>query len=605
MNNSKDINKIYRYEALLQAIDFFTQRFTLEQLTTNSFEFTNEILTIHSSALFIRFEDKFIQQSKRLYHIENQVIDNTESLNSFPLFHGDIVTERFERFIPKEIIEKFNIKLFIPLIIYDYLHGFIISNGKTMGDLDNEDKIIASTLAKLFRNSFENSRQIDELNQKTKLLDQKIFNLFTINQSAKSLLYQVNLDELYSIATDVFSEITSSKITSFGIYDISSNSIKLLGYKDVSTFSQVFTEFKLLERKYNSNKVIFELEKDKEQLMTIFENWEDFKLIQAKYIILLVKEEILGVVTLSESVNDRLYDNDTFELIEALASFAHIAISNALLFKKINDQKIIIEKKFEVLYKLNQIIRIINKSNDIDEISTLTLKVLSINFGVNKAFMAYNIDDHNYRIDYSIGLDNIEKDELIFNLNSKWGNIIHGDLLVDFQKDAIHNYFDKKILSRIGESNCIVISPLYLYNPDILGTSLPLGLLIVVETKDGLKEEDVLLVDTISRNITPIIYKMNEKEKLLIQYKQDNLDNFLQAVNHKLKERIDYEIDFNIYYKTFNQSPFSDVEYPDYQGEYYLVNNYMFLITYDELDSSEFISLPYFESIEDILEMNI
>ena len=55
---------MYRYHAILQAIDFFTQRFNPEQLGYYSFDFVNEMLFLNSSALFIKENDEFILNNK-------------------------------------------------------------------------------------------------------------------------------------------------------------------------------------------------------------------------------------------------------------------------------------------------------------------------------------------------------------------------------------------------------------------------------------------------------------------------------------------------------------------------------------------------------------
>ena len=50
-------------------------------------------------------------------------------------------------------------------------------------------------------------------------LDEKVFNLFAINQSSKVLLSELDLSVLYNLSIDVFSELTQSALTSFFLYD--------------------------------------------------------------------------------------------------------------------------------------------------------------------------------------------------------------------------------------------------------------------------------------------------------------------------------------------------------------------------------------------------
>jgi hypothetical protein len=533
--------------------------------------------------------------------MEQYKIPHSQALEELPVFHGDIITSKFEMFFSEEEIIKFQMKLVIPLVIHDYLYGFMISNGKILSSLNEDDLIIASALTKLFRNSLENSMQIHELHEKNKQLDQKIFNLFAINQSAKSLLSEISLSALYSLATDVFSEITCSKVTSFGVYDPISKNIKVLGYRNVSTYAPLFTELQLLERTYQSHRVVLEFEKDKEIIKSIFSNWEEFELLQAKYIILLVKDEILGVVTLSEAVNDRLYDEATFELVETLASFTHIAISNALLFAELVTQKERVERKFDILNTLNKIIGNINRSTSIEELSTLTLKVLSLNFGIKKAFFAYREQEH-YIVRHAIGL---EEAEMKFVLNDGWEKALQGEMILDFHEGAIQDFLDKTIMDQIGYSNCMVISPIFVEKASMHEETTPLGFLIVLETNDSLKEEEILLIDTIAKNVSPVIHQMDLNQRIRTEYRIDPLQQFIQAVERKLMERTEYGLNFYLYYKIVDKNPFNKPENFLIEGEEcYVVDNFVFLLTYDLIDEDTFCQIPDFERVEELFDFD-
>jgi hypothetical protein len=531
-----------------------------------------------------------------MYDINKYSIVSSKELDELPLFHGDIIINNFEAFFDEQVIADFDMKIVIPLIIHDFLHGFIVSNGKVMGELEKDDLSVAHVLIQLFGNSLECSINVSELNEKNKQLDQKVFKLFAINQSAKSLLSEVKLNSLYSLATDVFSEITCSRVTSFGIYDLASKTIKVLGYRNVTTYETVYTELKLFNRKYQSSRIVLEFEKDREIIKAIFANWKEFELLQAKYIVLLVKDEILGVVTLSESVNGNSYDKEAFELIETLASFAHIAILNALLFEEILNQKERVEKKFGTLDILNKITRNINRSSSIDEISSLTLKVSSLNFGIKKAFFAYR-SQQGYTVKHIIGLNS---EEINFTINTQWEKALQGEMVLDFCEEAIQAYFDETVIHSIGYSNCIVISPIFIAKSSY-EEQLPIGFLVVFETKDSLKEEEILLIDTITKNISPIIYQMDLNQKIKQQYILDPIEQFVQVVNQKLEERKEYALDFYIYYKKINKSPFTKADTMYIEGEEcYIIDNILFVITYEHIDNQHFTKLPDFETVEEM-----
>lgn len=601
MNSVVSTNSGYCYEALLKAIDFFTQRFNIDQICYYAFEFSNEILTLNGSALFTFEDGKYILKNNRLYDTQTKYIDNTSSLSEIPILHGDIIIHDLDMFFDKKIIEEFKIKMVIPLIINETLYGFIISNGKILDDFNKDDLIIASTLTKLFKSSLENSQHLNELSQKNTQLDQKIFNLFAISQSAKSLLYEVDIDRLYSLATDVFSEITCSKITSFGILDNTTMSIKVLGYRDVLTYNSVCTEFYLNTCDYKDWQIVFDYEKDLDKIKLVFKNWKDFKLLEAKYIILLVKDKILGVVTLSETINSKVYDSSTFELVEALASFTHIAITNALLVKELITSQKRVQNKYNTLSSLNKIIHNINTCINIDEISTLTLKALSVNFGIKRAFFAYRNKDNEYIISHTIGVD-INNQTLV--LNKKWQKVLDGEMLVDYKKEASSVFFDSDILCKVESSNCVVIAPINASkaNPDFsYNKSQPLGFLIIVEAEDSLKEEDILLIDTITKDISPIIRQMDLYNRIRKQYIPDPKIEFKKIIKSKLDERDKYGLEFYLYYKMIIENPFGQEDLPSVDEKlYYKIGSFLFVISDDPIEEDTFYSVPYFASIEEL-----
>lgn len=591
----------YRYQVLLKAIDFFTQRFSMEQIGKYAFEFANEILTLNASALFIKEEKEYVLKNIRLYDLKHYSIASTKELDQIPVLHGDIISKQFELYFSEAVTHTFNIKLLIPLIVGDSLYGFILSDGKILSEFNEGDYIIASTLVKLFANSLENSRQLQELALKNKQLDQKIFNLFATNQSAKSLLAEVDLENLYVLATDIFSEITCSKITSFGIYDSLSNSVKVLGYRNILSYSTVFTEIQLSSRIYNDRKIVLDFSKDIELIKSIFVNWEEFSLLHTKYIILLVKDTILGVVTLSEAVNDRIYDEETFELIETLASFTYIAISNALLFKELEVQRQRIQKKFDVLNKLNAIIQTINEGASIDELFELTLKVLSLNFGVEKAFFAFH-QEEGYILKKAL---NMETTALNIVMNEEWKKAYGGDRIVDFRQDGLKHYFLETEMHQIGKSNCIMIAPLCVSSSYYGDQKTPKGFLVVLETKDSLKEEEILLIDTIAKNISPVIFQMDLNRQMKEEYKVDQAKALIREVKLKLSEREEYDLEFYIYYKIVNKSLFEEVDesFSDEVG--YCIDNILFILSYDDkIDDNSFCIMPRIEKIEEILKFD-
>jgi hypothetical protein len=575
----------YRFEGLLLAIEFFTQRFHLEQLAEFSFEFVNEILTLNASALFIRDGERFVMKQKRLFSDKEYFIPFTGKLRRLVTFHGRTVRSDFTAFFETKDVEHFHMKWAMPLMIDDDLHGFIVSNGKIMGEFIEDDIVMSDTLMRLINNSMENSKHFADLQQSNHKLDQKIFNLFAIHHSTKALLSEVALHRLHEIATDVFSEVSSSQITSFGVVDPITGRLRITGYRNVTSYKQYHGDFELSTSAYNGP-VVLHMERDLERIRALFVNWEQLREMEAEYIILIVKDQIIGMVTLSPPVNDRVYDESTFELIESLATSTFIAISNAMLFEEVNRQREGAENKLKLLTTLNKLVRNLNECTTREELCYFTLKTLQLSFGVRKALICLREDDR-YVIAEMIGwepgsaaykdeigefVDDHEepvlseervlqvKGQTIWTLPlPEWAEAcVEGETLADYMVDGAARFFSNEVLQWMGAGNCAVIAPLTVGNRLVMAEDpYPQGFLIVLETSSSLKEEEVLLIDTIAKNISPVLHQMTVTQTVREQYKLDQRRAFLQVLQEHIESWEQYRVDYYLHYQAYREHPFA------------------------------------------------
>lgn len=504
-----------QFDILLKSIDFFTQRVYIEQIMDYGFEFLKKLLIVKSSALFIRNGKEFQLKRQDGYGISDYHFLSSRKLDELPLFHGRMVTKNINSYLPTEVIELFQIELVVPLMIDTELVGFIVATGKNDSEFNANDLTMVDHLMKLINYSLENNQRFLDFQKINADLDQKIFNLFVINQSTKALLSELKLDKLYAIATDVFSEITGSAVTSFGIYDPLINKIKMSGYRNVSSYMSYYTEFEITNRKYSSN-IVLHLKKNLDAIKSLFVNWEELHKLEAEYIVLIVKDEILGLVTISKSINGESYSRSDFELIESLASTTYIAITNARLFNEIKGQKEQIEKKYDGLTKLNKLIKTINSAQTKDELLTLTLQTLQLGFGVNKAFFAERTANGEYCISKSIGLQETEGQS--YHLPESIKSRLSDDTIYDYDASNIVNYFsEEELVQQFGEMNGIVLSPI-IFNGYIPNNKQIDGFLVVLDTKENLKNEEITVIDTITKNISPILNHMKKYEEMKAQY---------------------------------------------------------------------------------------
>jgi hypothetical protein len=201
-------------------------------------------------------------------------------------------------------------------------------------------------------------------------LDEKIFNLFAINQSAKAMLTEHRLEELYSLAVDVFSELTQSAYTGFFLFDDPSEKYTLKAYRDVfhaNTLNKL--SFTLNEETpVNTLKQIADLSVDAD--IAYFESLylegiAPLEMVNARYVVFIYGKQgkVLGFVTLGETVSGALYKKSAFELVDSLASYTYIALSNAMLLKVVNDQKELLQLKLDRLMTLNTLMKNINSAD--------------------------------------------------------------------------------------------------------------------------------------------------------------------------------------------------------------------------------------------------
>lgn len=576
--------QLSKNNSLLQAIDFFTQKFNIAQLSSYAFEFTNQILSLESSALFIKEEGFFKLIKVKGYDIDHYAIADTPSLQNVATLNGNVMTSGFENYFKVSEIDMFDAKLIIPLIIRDLLYGFIISKGRECSSLSDDDMIMSKALMQLINNSLESSKNIADLQLINKQLDQKIFNLFSINHSSRMLLSELELSRLYSLAIDIFSELTSSRVTSFGLYDEIKNKIVIRGYKDVFSSDKYYGDFELADNAYKGYKAVFHYQNDKEELQQIFKNYDDFKHMDVEHIILLVKDKVLGFVTISKPVNDRAYDQALFELIESLAASTYISFKNAMYFSEIDRQRKSIEQKLHILTNLNSLIRNINSCISLEELCDVAVKTLYYGFNIKKAFIALK-EKNSYFIKNHIGFE-LNDDKLI--INEKWSNI-NKDTFVSFMSSEVPKYLSEQLVSDIGPSNCLVISPINSDNIDIEEDVDIIGYLVVVHTQESLKEEEVLLIETLCNSITPVIKHLQTMKQIKQEYVANQREAFFAALRTKLLNMEKYSIDFYIYYKSILQRPFEERDLGRFsQQEHYYFDNILVVLSYIELYEEDF-----------------
>lgn len=536
--------KLYRYTGLMQAIEYFSQKLVFEQIIEAAFDFINELLIVNNSIVYVLEDGRYTEKKVKGFKDYVIEIENSSKLENLAAFYGNILydKDKIVKFFDSELVNNMGINAIVPLIIEGKLYGFIMINGK---DFVEDDYIISESLMHLINTALENYSRYENLAKVNKELDEKIFNLFAINQSSKVLLSELRINVLYDLSVELFSELTRSTVTSFVLYDERSGRYVLKGFKDVFyKIKDAFVSLCLNENyKINSNKVIIDLENsdDKNYFYHLFEDsHEQVEKLEAKYIVIIIKgNEILGFVTLSDTVTGDEYSSGIFELIESLASSMYIALSNANLFKQVDEQKQIIQRKLDKLISLNKLIKNISSSLRIETLMAVAAKTLEISFSLQKGLLClYDKEAKEFSVSESIGLDEFSNEDIIPNEN--WKRVFEGDCVYEIGQDKVADYIGKAAAEKVGEAQGILIVPIYI---DILEVELS-GAIIIFKY-DGMRldnEENLITLETIAGHIAPVLNNLS-----VIQLQQRfMLPNFVEIFKKELKDEVKAAMDYNI-----------------------------------------------------------
>ena len=542
--------KLYRYTGLVQAIEFFSQRLVFDQIVDAAFDFINELLLVKKSAIYILENYAYVPKKIKGFSKKFDNIELSIELNDLATYYGNILYERENliKFLDPELIDSLEINAVVPLIIEDSLYGIIVFQNAN-NNFGEDDYIISESLMRLINTALENFNRYEKLAKVNTELDEKIFNLFAINQSSKVLLSDLRIDSLYDIAVDVFAELTHSKITGFILYDERRDRYTIKSFKDIFYKIQNVNISLMLKNsgKVNPNKIIIDLrnKQDRDYFNCLFEEDnvianDQLNQLEAIYVVLLLKNrQILGFVTLSETVTNSQYGDGIFELIESLAASTYTAISNAKLFETVNEQKALIQRKVDKLISLNYLTRNISSSLRIDTLQEIATKTLQVSFNVVKgAFCLYKKETNEFEFSNTIHIDGC-KGKLI-SPKKNWKRIFEGDCVYGIGQSTVAEYIGEEFVEAIGEVQGVLIIPIYLdmMEIDVLGAIIIFGYSDVQLDN----EENMLIIDTIAGNIAPVLNNL-----LIIQMHQRfTLPNFIELFKRDLKEEVNAALEYNI-----------------------------------------------------------
>lgn len=612
-----------RYNGLVNAIEFFSMRFEIDQLLCYAFDFTYELIAPDKMILWHLKDQKFVSDYK-LGYAREFTFDYHSKYDQIVYFHAGLMQQKeIATLLPEDILQLYSPDFCIPLIMDKDFYGFIALQRNPDHPFTSEDQVLAVALMNLFSTALTSYSSYAKLAKTKSQLDEKIFNLFAMNQSTKALLSELSLKNLYDLSISVFSELTQSSFTAFFIKDEVSENYQLKSYQTVR-----FTDKKIDITLYESDThdfnipVVIDMSNEyvRNSFLSHFYNGQEIiEKINPIYIIALQKEgKLVGFVTLGEKVNTTKYDQSIFELVESLASATFIAINNAMHIEKISQQKVIINNKLTELIKLNNLMKNINSADTYNKVISLVMDTLDHTFGVEMGFFGlYNDDLQKFEITGRLNMeDSCQEIPVSDHLNL----LFEGQPIIEYNSEMVDMILPNYLLIDTNlESTGVVLFPVHI---KMIGIQL-IGFIAILKNRSNLliTDENLVSFEAIATHVAPVIYQLQYAEKIKQIYQPDYSHLFIKQFEIDIREALEFSLElFVIHFSkktslSFETTYTEDISmffkriYPvDKQNILVLTNKEKELTALNELNSEDFIYNIYqlrndFNSVDDFKKL--
>ena len=585
---------LYRYNGLMQAIDFFSNRLSFEQIISSAFEFVNELLTVSKSVMYIFDGNEFIPAEKKGLEDEPARLPSTKKLETFAVFCGAVLYDnaKLEEYFDRDFIKTHQVHIMVPLITETALEGFILLSEKSGGAFVPDDAVICDALMRIFTSALDNHRRLVMLQQTNSELDEKIFNLFAINESSKNLLAQHDMEALYTLSLDVFSELTQSSQTSFFLYDEGSEKYMLKAYKDIQ-YSRVDRESVSLalnrDKPIKATRFLIDTgnPSDVDYFNGLFDEGTDIlSFAKPLYIVLLLKgSEILGLVTLGRTVSGSPYKSGIFELVESLASYTYIAISNAILLDRLDQHKKLLEEKLDRLMSLNRLMKNVNSAEKMETLQELILRTMEVSFGVEKvAFALFQPGDQSLVVSCCAGMT-VDNRSIV--MNERLEKLYKGGIVLETNEQEVYHYIGREMEMAIGEKSGFLAVPVILEKYELQ----LMGALLIFKMRSGLlsDEENLVVMETIANLAAPLLANFMKLEYERKALTVNHRETFLRELKRQTADCLILDtplevIHIKTHFPLFAQNALSEIMEKEFEFVYPVDHNHILIIVVSDFN---------------------
>lgn len=573
------------YEKITKAIEFFSQNLHEEQFTSYGYPFLHDLLDLKKSALFMLKDLKNKQSPYTLLQrintdLDVKTIESSKVLKNLAILHGRYLINNFDQYFEKSLLNNTAINLVIPIINESVLYGFIIS----IDELPYSGNLDYLQVVNIIMNmSFSHIIDQKILKERSSLLRSEVYNLNMLTHLIAEIVAEKDLNKLYDLCIDSIRELTASAYTTVVFYDEIEEKFVTKKSKDIVEQSDLILSYVLNKDNKNDLKNIYNVEKEFGLLESMFVESENFKRVNAKYIIMMIDEELKGFITISKPVNEKEINESILYKINTIAHFILIAIKNASYIEKIERQNKVIESQVNTMKSLNEAISIINTCESLDELIDILIMTLEIQFDIEKCFFLNRWN---------------EEDQLVTNTNDYENLRINtDDLPITFDYDYDRSSIERILNINSEGHNCLIIAPIKIMKLD--GEEI-IGYLIITQVKEKLEENQLTAIKTISQLISPVIKSFIKVKTIEEDYLVDEEAIFLRRVQEAIDAKKAYHLDFFILYKKINQKPFQMKR--NKISDCYTFKNHCFKIVYDQKNVDASWHLIEINTMEELIQ---
>lgn len=550
MNGSEEDYNSYRYTGLIHAIEFFSQRFSIEEIMEHIYDFTNEMIVPDRIVLFRRDNQDMLVVHKGKGFDHYSPIQGYE-LDRIVYYHAGILTQDTvkEYMDPKEVA-SYNPDIIIQLIMDKEMFGFVFLC-RDGDSFNREDQIIANALMNLFYTSLTNYISFHRMEELTKELDEKIYNLFAMNYSSKALLGELEEEALNQLSISIFSEMTQSRITAVFVYDSVREAYPLIQLQDV--FQPERTSRCILYPKekqlYISGQEVIDCSDEQafHAFMAIFNNPTDELLsLEPRYILPVCDhQQLIALITISSKVTDEPYKKSEFELLESLVSSTYIAMRNAQHMKEVQEAQHHIKNQLDDLAQLNVLMKNLNTATSESALLQLMMTTLELSFGFSSMFYCkLTTEQDSHRYTYLTQEDIMEavegKEKNIRNLPEAF---VRGEALYLYDIESFEAFIeDMELVEELDKETftgmvCIPISV-------EAEEERLLGILGVGKVQSGylFDKSRILILESIASHLAPVLYQIYERQRIQSHYKPDYSQAFLERMKEELRDAKELDV---------------------------------------------------------------